>query len=79
MVITHSYVSLLIYCTRATGYFLQQINSGDEHEFFSPYQQYIACIDGFMTCELWSCTGGGLCAIAVFGAVLGFTDKQGKA
>lgn len=55
------YVSLLIYSTRATGYFLQQINSGDEHAFCSSYQQYIACIDEFVTQELWSCTGGQFC------------------
>lgn len=82
----NSYVSLLIYCTRATGYFLQQINSGDERawggfcwDFCSFYQKYVACIDGFVTYELWSHTGGRLCAISVAGAVLGFTDKQGKA
>lgn len=56
----NSYISLLIYCSKATRYSLQQINSDDEHAqgvfwcgffFFSPYQQYIACINEFMTYE----------------------------
>lgn len=56
----NSYISLLIYCSKATRYSLQQINSDDEHAqgvfwcgffFFPPYQQYIACINEFMTYE----------------------------
>lgn len=47
--------------------------------FFVLPQQYISCIDGFMAHGLWACTGGQLCAISVVRAVLGFTDKQGKA